>query len=50
MKKLLQADLYILDMKDFDVTLEMGWLGLNHVTIQCHNKEVLFHKVGEEQS
>ncbi|XP_022856963.1 uncharacterized protein LOC111378030 [Olea europaea var. sylvestris] len=31
--KILEADLYLLEMKDFDVILGMDWLGLNHATI-----------------
>ncbi|XP_022872136.1 uncharacterized protein LOC111391204 [Olea europaea var. sylvestris] len=46
---ILMADLYLLEMKDFDVILGMDWLGLNHATIRCHKKEVLFHKAGEEE-
>lgn len=47
--KILQADLYLLEMKDFNVILGMDWLGLNHATIRCHEKEVLFHRPGEEE-
>ncbi|XP_022852772.1 uncharacterized protein LOC111374352 [Olea europaea var. sylvestris] len=47
--KILQADLYLLEMKDFDVILGMDWLGLNHATIRCHEKEVLFHRLREEE-
>ncbi|XP_022893866.1 uncharacterized protein LOC111408328 [Olea europaea var. sylvestris] len=47
--KILEADLYLLEMKDFDVILGMDWLGLNHVTIRCHEKEVQFHRPGEEE-
>ncbi|XP_022854046.1 uncharacterized protein LOC111375453 [Olea europaea var. sylvestris] len=47
--KILEADLYLLEMKDFDVILGMDWLGLNHATIRCHEKEVQFHRLGEEE-
>ncbi|XP_022851014.1 uncharacterized protein LOC111372831 [Olea europaea var. sylvestris] len=47
--KILEADLYLLEMKDFDVILGMDWLGINHATIRCYEKEVLFHKPGEEE-
>ncbi|XP_022874111.1 uncharacterized protein LOC111392932 [Olea europaea var. sylvestris] len=42
--KILEVDLYLLEMKDFDVILGMDWLGLNHASIRCHEKEVLFHR------
>lgn len=35
-------------MKDFDIILGMDLLGYNHSTIQCHEKEVLFYRSGEE--
>ncbi|XP_022871480.1 uncharacterized protein LOC111390648 [Olea europaea var. sylvestris] len=47
--KILEANLYLLEMKDFDVILGMDWLGLNHETIRCHEKEVQFHRPGEEE-
>ncbi|XP_022855735.1 uncharacterized protein LOC111376953 [Olea europaea var. sylvestris] len=47
--KILEADLYLLEMKDFNVILGIDWLGLNHATIRCHEKEVLFHRPGEEE-
>ncbi|XP_022851895.1 uncharacterized protein LOC111373576 [Olea europaea var. sylvestris] len=48
-EKILQADLYLLEMKDFDVILGMDWLGLTHETIRCHEKEILFHRLREEE-
>lgn len=48
-EKLLLANLYLLDKKDFDVILGMDRLGHNHVTTRCHEKEVLFHWPGEEE-
>jgi len=36
-------------MEDFDIILGMDWLGINHATIRCHEKEVLFHKPGKEE-
>ncbi|XP_022897447.1 uncharacterized protein LOC111411117 [Olea europaea var. sylvestris] len=47
--KELKADLYLLDMKDFDVILGMDWSGSNHATIRCFEKEVIFQKLGEEK-
>ncbi|XP_022880814.1 uncharacterized protein LOC111398092 [Olea europaea var. sylvestris] len=47
--KILEADSYLLEMKDFDVIFGMDWLRLNHATIRCYEKEVLFHRLGEEE-
>ncbi|XP_022873085.1 uncharacterized protein K02A2.6-like [Olea europaea var. sylvestris] len=47
--KILQANLYLLEMKDFDVILGMDWSGLNRAIIRCHEKEVVFHRPGEEE-
>ncbi|XP_022860578.1 uncharacterized protein LOC111381088, partial [Olea europaea var. sylvestris] len=47
--KILEADLYLLETNDFDAILGMDWLGLNHATIRCHEKEVRFHRPGEEE-
>ncbi|XP_022846272.1 uncharacterized protein LOC111369015 [Olea europaea var. sylvestris] len=33
----------------FRFFLGMDWLGHNHVTIRCYEKEVLFHRPGEEE-
>ncbi|XP_022880538.1 uncharacterized protein LOC111397790 [Olea europaea var. sylvestris] len=45
----LKVDLYILDMKDFDVILGMDWLWSNHATIRCFENEVIFQKPGEKE-
>ncbi|XP_022857330.1 uncharacterized protein LOC111378371 [Olea europaea var. sylvestris] len=47
--KILQANLCLLDMKDFDVISGMDWLRLNHAIILCHKKKVLFHRPREEE-
>jgi hypothetical protein len=47
--KTLEADLYLIEMKDFDVILGMDWLGSNYATIRCREREVSFQKPGEEQ-
>lgn len=49
-KRVLEADLYLLDMKIFDVILDMEWLRLNLVTIRRHKKEILFCKRRERVS
>ncbi|XP_022867792.1 uncharacterized protein LOC111387468 [Olea europaea var. sylvestris] len=43
------ADLHLLDMKDFDVILGMDWLGSNHATIRCFEREVVFQRPGEDE-
>lgn len=35
------ANLYLLEMKDFGILLGIDWLGSNHTIIQCHKKEVV---------
>lgn len=47
--KTLEANLYLIEMKDFDVILGMDWLGRNYATIRCREKAVSFQKPGEEQ-
>ena len=37
---ILQADLIILSMKDFDVILGMGWLATYRVVMNCFNKTI----------
>lgn len=46
--KPLEANLFMIEMNDFDVILGMDWLGCNYATIRCKQKEVLFQKPGEE--
>lgn len=36
-------------MKDFDVILDMDWLGYNYVAIHCRERELCFQKPREEQ-
>lgn len=45
--KNLEADLYLIDMRDFDIILGMDWRSCNHATIKCHERDVLFQKSGE---
>lgn len=46
--KPMETNLYMIEMKDFDVILCMDWLGCNYTTIQCKEMEVSFQKPGEE--
>ncbi|KAA0053491.1 DNA/RNA polymerases superfamily protein [Cucumis melo var. makuwa] len=40
---MLDVNLLVLDMKDFDVILGMDWLSANHASIDCFRKEVVFN-------
>ncbi|KAA0055570.1 gag protease polyprotein [Cucumis melo var. makuwa] len=39
----LYVTLMVLDMQDFDVILGMDWLSVNHASIDCSRKEVVFN-------
>ena len=42
------VDLVALDMRDFDVVLDMDWLSRHHrTTVDCYKKEVKFHRPGK---
>ena len=41
------ADLVALDMKDFDVVLDMDWLSRHRATLDCYKKEVKLNKLGK---
>ena len=41
------ADLVALDMRDFDVVLNMDWLSLHRATLDCYKKEVKLHRSGK---
>lgn len=41
------ADLVLLDMKDFDVTLGMDWLAAYHASVDCFHKVVTFKPVDQ---
>ncbi|XP_022859253.1 uncharacterized protein LOC111380023 [Olea europaea var. sylvestris] len=45
----LEANLYVIEMKDFDIILGMDWLGENRAMIVCFEKEVIFRRPGEEE-
>lgn len=38
----LQADLVVLPIRDFDIILGMDWLYTHHASVDCHNKTVVF--------
>nr|GEV81082.1 putative reverse transcriptase domain-containing protein [Tanacetum cinerariifolium] len=40
--KIRSANLFLLDMYDFDIILGMDWLINHHATIVCHTKSVIF--------
>ena len=40
------ADLVALDMRDFDVVLDMDWLSRHRATLDCYKKEVKLHRSG----
>ena len=39
------ADLMALDMRDFDVVLDMDWLSCHRATLDCYKKEVKLHRL-----
>ena len=41
------ADLVALDMRDFDVVLDMDWLSRHRATLDCYKKEVKLHRPGK---
>ena len=41
------ADLVALDMRDFDVVLDMDWLSRHRATLDCYKKEVKLHRIGK---
>ena len=41
------ADLIALDIRDFDVVLDMDWLSRHRATLDCYKKEVKFHRPGK---
>lgn len=45
----LDADLYCIEMQDFDVILGMDWLSRNYPNIKCREREVVFEIPNEEK-
>ena len=41
------VDLVALDMRDFDVVLDMDWLSRHRATLDCYKKEVKLHRLGK---
>ena len=41
------ADLVALDMRDFDVVLDMDWMSRHRATLDCYKKEVRLHRLGK---
>ena len=41
------ADLVALDMKDFDLVLDMDWLSRHRATLDCYKKEVKLNRPGK---
>lgn len=46
---ILEANLHVTELKDFDIILGMDWLGSNRATIACFEKEVIFKRPREEE-
>lgn len=46
--RLLEADLSVIPILDFDVILGMDWLSKSHALVDCRNKKVKFELPGEE--
>ena len=47
--KKLPAEVYILNVKDFDVILGMDWLEIYYVLLDCRRKRIIFQKSGEKE-
>ena len=45
----LVADLILLHMHDFDAILGMDWLSTYHVVVECSEKHVIFHILGQSK-
>ncbi|XP_057803382.1 uncharacterized protein LOC131018685 [Salvia miltiorrhiza] len=45
----LEADLYLIEMHDSDVILDMDWLSQNFATITCHEREIVFKVPGKKE-
>ena len=45
----LPADLRVLRMHDFDMIFEMDWLSQHHTYLDCFERRVLFHPIGEPE-
>ncbi|CAA0835697.1 Uncharacterized mitochondrial protein AtMg00860, partial [Striga hermonthica] len=45
----LEADTYVINMKDFDIILGMDWLTKYRADISCHQREVTLHLPGVDR-
>ncbi|CAA0831289.1 Unknown protein, partial [Striga hermonthica] len=41
--RVLTADAFVLEMRDFDLILGMDWLSFYHADIRCHDREITFY-------
>ncbi|CAA0812557.1 Unknown protein, partial [Striga hermonthica] len=41
--RVLSADTYVLEMRDFDLILGMDWLSFYHADIRCHDREITLY-------
>ncbi|CAA0825697.1 Uncharacterized mitochondrial protein AtMg00860, partial [Striga hermonthica] len=46
--RVLTADAFVLEMKDFDLILGMDWLSFYHADIRCHDREITLYLPGDE--
>ncbi|KAL8528658.1 hypothetical protein ACS0TY_006199 [Phlomoides rotata] len=46
----LEAELYVLDMKDFNVILGIDWLSKYRDGIKCHTRRVILHTPTDKET
>ncbi|CAA0819586.1 Unknown protein, partial [Striga hermonthica] len=46
--RILSTDAYVLEMRDFDLILDMDWLLYFQAEIRCHNREITLHLPGDD--
>ncbi|CAA0841948.1 Uncharacterized mitochondrial protein AtMg00860, partial [Striga hermonthica] len=46
--RVLTADAFVLEMRDFDLILGMDWLSFYHADIRCHDQEITLYLSGDE--
>ena len=47
--KKLPTEVYVLDVKDFDVILGMDWLEIHYVLLDCRHKRIIFQRPREKE-
>ncbi|CAA0823405.1 Uncharacterized mitochondrial protein AtMg00860, partial [Striga hermonthica] len=47
--RILSTDVYVLEMRDFDLILGMDWLTRFHADIRCHDREITLYLPGDDQ-